>query len=613
MVNTPLPNNQKRDTSDPAYAGSGPLAMLTNYEQDREMVTLGQIGIVKRKIRNGIYVLEPTTCFCGDEGGIEVLTTERYGIPHRMVLCEQCALIRANPRMDAKSTEAFYNTEYRLINKNLASREAPLRDKWDDIALYWVLEVGSGESLMKAYLDQGQPVPKTVIDFGCHFGGMMEPFREAGSQCYGVEYDQKAKEVAEGQGLDISNALDDLINRGVKADFIIMQDIIEHLTDLRGDLQKINRLLADGGVIHVWTPGLFGPTQQVGNLFQLAHNFQFCGHTLDYVMNSMGFEPFFLDEVISSFWRRKEGRELAMVPLKPTEWVEYSLDQLSNKMQRKLPLFKSICKFTRKERYEYIEENCKNHIPDLQEITEKYHGSLIVVGGGPSADTELATMQRLHAEGMPVMAISRMYPFCIKNGLGPDFIASMDSHEEQEKGFENINLDTIHLMCSVTRPSLFKRLPAGKAYLWDNMDEEHVRKIRREAGYTVATVVAGGGSVAVSALSLGMNLGFSDFHVFGVDCLFSSKDYSHSKGIAGESVDNIVEEVTIAGMTYLSTAPFVMFAKHMLDMVWAGHTAGLLRQVKFYGESLINHMWNGRFLTEKEMEYITPDKEIKNG
>ena len=588
-----------------------PLSILSPYEQRLIHQRQTQIAQVKTKLKSGKYSLEKTTCFCGSTEEIEIITEERMGIPHRLVICRECALIRANPRLTAEGYKQFYNDDYRILHSaSSANREVPLRDNWDELASAWVRQVENGKVLLKAYEEQGQTFPKTVLDFGCYYGGMMQAFHDRGVKCYGIEVDHTAREIAEERGFDISSSLDDLITRGVKVDFIIMQDIIEHLTDLRGDLEKIDKLLEKGGILYIWTPGLFGSTVTTNNLFQFAHTFQFCGHTLDYVMGALGFEPIYLDEMCTSFWRRpvSYSSQNFYVPRKPTEWVEFSLDQLDKKKNRRFPPCKNICKFTRKERYENIELNCKKGIPDLQALTNKYSGSLMVVGGGPSVNEQLGLMKKMHSDGMPVIAIARMYPFCVENGLGPDFVVSMDSMEEQEKGFEKINPDTIYLMCSVTRPSLFDKLPEGKAYLWDNMDEVKVRQIRERAGYKVATMVNGGGSVTVSTMSLGMNLGFSDFHVFGADCMFTDKNQTHAKGIAGENVQAVVEEVDIENKFYLTTSSFVMFAKHFLDMIWVGYSSGLLKTVKFYGESLINKMWSGKFLTPEEMEALM-DKE----
>jgi len=558
---------------------------------------------VNARMKSGYYKMETVLCFCGSDKETEIVTKERYGIAHRMVICKECALIRVNPRMTAKSYEEFYNTEYRAVSHMISGTlDNPLRDKWDAIALHWVIEQNKGKQVLRAYKDQGQPMPKTVLEFGCWMGGVMAVFKEAGCEITGVEYSEEGKGLAEDMGFEMYRTLDELIDKGRKFDLIIMQDIIEHLTDLPGDIEKIGKLLADKGIIYVWTPGLFGEAMNLSGLFQVAHTYQFCGQTLDYVMNLSGYESFYLDEQICSFWRRKEGLEKQMMAIKPQEWVDYSMDQLSEKVSRRLPSFRGVCKFTRKERYDNIEENCKNHLPDIQVLTNKYSGDLIVVSGGPSINEQLPVMKKMHAEGIPVMAIGRMYPYCVENGLGPDFVVSMDAMEEQEKGFEKIQKNTVHLMCSVTRPSLFKDLPEGSSYIWDNMDEPRVKDIRRANGYTVATVIRGGATVTVSTLSLGMNLGFSNFHVFGADCMFADKKKSHAEGIAGKNVMSVEEEVTVKDVKYKSTASFVMFATHILNMVWAGHCAGMLNSIKFYGESLINKMWDGKFLSEEEMK-----------
>ncbi len=585
------------------YAGSAKNFILSKYEIASRHKGQAMAAQVNARMKSGYYKTEKTLCFCGSDKEMQITSKERYGIKHRMVICEECALIRVNPSMTAKSYEEFYNTEYRSVSHMISgTQDNPLRDDMDAIALHWVIETNKGRQVVQAYKDQGQPMPKTVLDFGCWMGGVMAMWKNEGCEITGVEYSLEGKKLAEDMGFEVHRTLDELIAQGRKFDLIIMQDIIEHLTDLPGDIKKIDSLLADKGVLYVWTPGLFGESQNLGTLFQVAHTLQFCGQTLDYVLNTLGFESFYLDEQICSFWRRKEGIEHNLSAIKPVEWVDFSLDQLNEKISRKLPNFRGVCKFTRRERYENIEENCKQHVPDIQALTNKYLGDLIVISGGPSVPEQLPVIKEMYNKGIPVMCIARMYPFCVENDIGPTFVVSMDAMEEQEKGFENIHKGTLHLMCSVTRPSLFKDLPEGSSYIWDNMDEPRVKDIRRANGYTVATVIRGGATVTVSTLSLGMNLGFSDFHVFGADCMFTDKNHTHAEGIAGESVKSVEEEVTILGVKYKSAASFVMFATHILNMVWAGYSSGLLKSIKFYGESLINKMWDGNFLTEEEIK-----------
>ena len=74
------------------------------------------IAQVCAKLADGRYPTESVRCFCGAEfDDLGFTTHDRYFIPHRMVLCQACALIRATPRMTPAAYHEFYNTEYRPI------------------------------------------------------------------------------------------------------------------------------------------------------------------------------------------------------------------------------------------------------------------------------------------------------------------------------------------------------------------------------------------------------------------------------------------------------------------------------------------------------------------
>src|SRR5512139_3250181 len=60
------------------------------------------------------YQFEQVKCFCGRDDGEIVTTKDRYGMPHKMVLCK-CGLIYANPRMTSESLQRFYEEDYREI------------------------------------------------------------------------------------------------------------------------------------------------------------------------------------------------------------------------------------------------------------------------------------------------------------------------------------------------------------------------------------------------------------------------------------------------------------------------------------------------------------------
>lgn len=576
----------------------------SKYERGRIHRALVHINLVTKKMESGAYPMEQVDCFCGSASGDEITAHERYNIPHRLVICEECALIRATPRMTQEGYTSFYNNNYRFINIASHKTRALYSAKQDE-RLLWEIQTGKSEKLLANYRTIGADDPKSVMDWGCHLGGMLRSFKDIGAECYGLEIDEGAVSRAQASGVTIFRTIDEMIENEVKVDFVIMQDMVEHLLDLH-ELKKVKQVLNPRGMLYIWTPGLFRHSAE--RLFQIAHTYQFCANTLDYVMNKCGFQNRFLDENISSFWVTDDEGVTYDLP-KPSDWVRYSVDHIANKEIRALPPLRATCKFTRKERHENIRENCKHQIPDVHEIRNTYEGELMIVAGGPSVDNQLDKIKELSARHVPLMVIARMYPWCWKNELFPDFVVSMDSMEEQEKGFTDLCPGAIHLMASVSRPSIINMLEGHLMYFWDSMDDPRVRDIRKDAGYTVVTVVNGGGTVTTCSMSLAMILGFRKLHIFGFDCLIKPGGPTHSKNIAGESVPMDPFEITVGDEKVMTTFPFTEFAKQALDMIWAGHNEGLLEDIQFYGESLITKMWDGKFYADKE----EAEKEHMNG
>ena len=65
------------------------------------------------KVAQRIYQFESVSCpICNGENFETLSQKDRYGLYLNVVICKQCGLIQANPRMTKKSYEAFYNCEY---------------------------------------------------------------------------------------------------------------------------------------------------------------------------------------------------------------------------------------------------------------------------------------------------------------------------------------------------------------------------------------------------------------------------------------------------------------------------------------------------------------------
>ncbi len=553
----------------------------------REQLARAVITSLKEKLETGVYPLEEQKCFCGADADKELVQKDRIGLPHRIVICQNCALVRANPRMTAGAYRQFYNDEYRNLPLGYL-KEHPEDDKREK-AILEERERNRGVYLRDEMLvNEDIDMPKVVVDFGCYQGGMLDAFKEKDAETWGIEINEEAADYARSKGHRVVGIIDELIEAGVKADLVIMQDVIEHLLDLR-EVQKIAKILSDDGYLYVWTPGIFRTRPEA--VWQLAHTYYFVANTLKWTMGQIGFAPTYIDEDIGSFWKYDGLVDPRDLP--PQEWVEYITDEAEGKEERKMPRFGGVCKFTKKLLYDNMRANFSKGIPDLHALTNSKSGPVIILGGGPSADSKIAELRNLHDSGVPLIAISRMYPWCLKNGIHPNYVVSLDCSKEQEAGFVDIQPETTYLMASVTRPEIVDLIleKNAKVYLFDSRDDRKIKKLRREAGYQAVTVVNCGGSVTVLCISLALNLGFRELNIFGFDCLIPTPENHHAADIAGESVPLKLIDVTVAGENVLTTPSFLEFAGQALDLFSVAHENDMLDAVKVYGDSLINKMW----------------------
>jgi hypothetical protein len=554
--------------------------MLARIREEREA-----IESVKQKLESGEYPMRETRCFCGANNDRELKTHDRLGIPHRVVVCLSCGIARANPCMSWLGYHNFYNNEYRKFIYRFLDEPPTHPDH--ETELIRQKEYKTGEWILQKVIDEDLAMPKVVVDIGCYEGGVLDRFKELGAETHGVEFNVDARINCSSRGHNVYASMDELPD--IKPDLIIMQDVVEHYLDLN-ELSKVRDMMSDSTYLWVFTPGMFRTDPR--NYWQIAHTWYFVANTFQYVMDELGFQPTYIDEDIGAFFQRRY-EPLVEVPTPPAEWAEYIIDEAEGKEERRLPPFRGTCKFTKKLLYGNMRRNYALKLPDVAEIVGTRSGPIAIVGGGPSADEQLTELHRLQLLGTPVIAIARMYPWCLKNGITPDYVVSLDCSEEQERGFEYPSLKTTHLMSAVTRPEIVEKLVALHApcYIFDSRDDRKIKNLRRDAGYEQCVVINSGGSVVITCMATALTLGFDEFHIFGFDCMFPNREQTHAKGIAGESVEQRVEEVEIAGEWVLTTPSFIEFTNQALDLFSRSHEFGMLKAVNVYGDSLLKRMW----------------------
>lgn len=529
------------------------------------------------KLASGEFPQEDVKCFCEADNYIPISDIDRYGIPYRICLCKECALLYANPRMTEEAFKKFYTEYYRLIYGRMGY-DAVLCEK-----------IGEGEikhtpEYIRDFIydivdDLDMKRPKTVFDIGCGDGEILSAF---GRDAVGVDYDKEMIENGRALGRNIIHGgIEKLEATGKKVDLIIMNHVLEHITNLKRDITRIRELLNDDGILYISVPGLYRWKRE--EIFQNAHTYQFNGNTLEYVMASCGFESVYLSEFIKSIWMKSN-----VADIKNQEEVRYIFDYLTNTTPlRLMPSIRVHCKFPLKDRKKNTEYVVSLGIPQITELINIHPDSdAIIISGGPSIDNYVEKIRQLQKEGAKIYSIERMYPWCLGHNIVPDYVITMDASDDVVEAFKKTHSDVTYILMSQCRPEVFDVLKDQKTYFFFvHQKGLDLGRICHDAGIKKMTCINSGGTVAIGALVVAATLGARNFHVFGFDCHIN--DGKYAKGIVGVGCINECIDVEIGKRIFKTTPAFHSFLQNFFTFYRVAKENKQLNDIRFYGDSMI--------------------------
>lgn len=526
------------------------------------------------KVRQGFYPKEEVSCFCGSKEYKKITEKDRYGIDYQLCLCKNCGLLYSNPRMTKESLKLFYENDYRNIYGD--------RGEIGDIQNK---QLGNShiKDLINETLESLElPLPKVVFEIGCGTGGNLIAFNKD-CMCIGVDYDKEAIEAGIKDGLDLrEGGIEILEGLNIKADLIIMNHVLEHFTDIESDLLRIRELLSDKGVLYVTVPGLYA--WDIRFLFQNAHNYQFNGNTLAYVMYSCGFNEWYLTEEIESVWFKVPDK-MDKSNKDPMEH-EY-IDSYITGDKFLLPPIRCNCKFTTKEIKQNIKNTINLGIPQITELIQTHPNSeAVIVCGGSTIDNYPDKIKELKAKGAYIYSIDRMYSWCLNHDIVPDYVVALDASEDVVEGFKNIHDDTTHILTAQCRPEVFEMLKGKKVYYF-LIEQKWLdyRSLFKDIDIEKITFMRAGSSVSLATMVMAITMGSRNIHVFGFDCHIGNGDYA--KGIVGVGSIDKKLDVEIDGRTFNTTTAFFAFMQHFFELYHTAKENKLLDKVLIYGDSMV--------------------------
>lgn len=176
-------------------------------------------------------------------------TSLTHAVKPQVIQCLSCGLAAAGKAHVPENPEKLYaDVEDKTYLSNKGARLRTFNGVLDDIAPHL-------------------PKPGRLLEVGAYCGLFLDVARQRGWEVEGVELSDWAVEQARQNGISIHHGTLEQAEPqlGDKFDVVVMWDVLEHLADPVGELKRIDRLLADDGVLCLstldmsgWLPRLLG-------------------------------------------------------------------------------------------------------------------------------------------------------------------------------------------------------------------------------------------------------------------------------------------------------------------------------------------------------------------
>ncbi len=227
--------------------------------------------------------MEEIPCGICDGNEFDTLAfKDKRGVPVHTVICKNCGLIFLCPRLSQKALDNFYkndNSAYvQKIPRTMEEIHASLVRK----GMVYL-------DFVKDYID----AKCKVMEIGCGSGGVLQPFKEAGYECVGIEPMEDYGDFARKHvGIEI---ITDFIessdfNYG-KVDLVIISDALNHFRSPSKVFFKINELLNLGGKIFIAEkdPVSFATWDNFNTISHFDHLYAFTPRSVFNLLKKTGF------------------------------------------------------------------------------------------------------------------------------------------------------------------------------------------------------------------------------------------------------------------------------------------------------------------------------------
>lgn len=256
---------------------------------------------ISQKVEKKIYQFEQINCPVCNHNDTELVgKKDRYGLFFSTNLCVECGLVYTSPRMNEEAYSQFYNDEYRKLytGKTTATTTFFEDQKKKGQKIYHFLKSN--------HLISSDPI--SVFEIGCGAGGILDYLRDKGHSVQGIDLGREYLEYGKKEyGLDLEISTLSQFKPQKKYDLVIYCHVLEHIPDLKKELEGIKNIVDENTLVYIEVPGLKEVHKNYESnflkYFQNAHTFHFTLESLTNVFQSNGFELILGNQFVRSVFR----------------------------------------------------------------------------------------------------------------------------------------------------------------------------------------------------------------------------------------------------------------------------------------------------------------------
>lgn len=224
--------------------------------------------------------------FCGSKTEPKY-RINRFSEPFTILECPKCLLQFQHPLPGPEQIKALYGPGYYCQENEFQYEDE--RRKLKYYRYVWDKRI---QKLAKNLHSVG---PRTMLDMGCSFGGLLKTAECYGFEGYGVEISAYAREYADKQLP--GRIFEKLENAPWKENFfdaITLVEVIEHLDTPLDTLHQLWHLLKPGGILLLQTANMAGrQAKKAGadyHYYLPGHLFYFSKTNLSQILQGIGFQ-----------------------------------------------------------------------------------------------------------------------------------------------------------------------------------------------------------------------------------------------------------------------------------------------------------------------------------